>query len=62
VWQTDGEGLYEDQGDVDGPWMLKHPSELGSIAIAAKNLLLKDSPAPRLLQSLELQVKVLVKS
>jgi hypothetical protein len=42
--------------------MLKHPSELGSIAIAAKNLLLKDSPAPRLLQSLELQVKVLVKS
>ena len=21
LWQTDGEGLYEDQRDVDGPWM-----------------------------------------
>jgi hydroxyquinol 1,2-dioxygenase len=21
LWQTDGEGLYEDQREVDGPWM-----------------------------------------
>jgi hydroxyquinol 1,2-dioxygenase len=35
LWQTDGEGLYEDQRDVDGPWMrgLYSTQSNGSYAI-----------------------------
>ncbi len=34
LWQTDGEGLYEDQRDVNGPWMrgLYHTQADGSYA------------------------------
>ncbi|HXL47693.1 MAG TPA: dioxygenase [Xanthobacteraceae bacterium] len=35
LWQTDGEGLYEDQRDVNGPWMrgLYHTQADGSYVI-----------------------------
>ncbi len=35
LWQTDGEGLYEDQRDVQGPWMrgLYHTQPDGSFVI-----------------------------
>lgn len=35
LWQTDGEGLYESQRDVDGPWMrgIFHTKSDGSYAI-----------------------------
>jgi hypothetical protein len=42
--------------------VIKHPSELGSIAIAPGNFLLKDSTALRLFQGPELQIEILVKS